>query len=431
MNTRSIIFAIAAVCALAAVSNAHTDEAIESYAEATEFVSSFEKSGKGDSACTKVADDAVRTIKTECDSQQKVVNTAAKANQACCANGRKAVCRAKANLNSAQLKVNKCNQQLTVLQNKKITFPSISLSSLNGKCGSFYNAGVYKNARRKADQKKDECTRLSGSLKTSKRLLSKEVKAAARSRTTCAYTYQRRLNRAFTDATKVCSSKQNKKAFLRAAHMKCVLKGTKISKCKVGKAPKVSKTRQSTLSCAAINKKTICQAGPMSLHTGGGCNYEGKAGLFADPGNCGNQFAIYNMKNGGANSQYWKDVCDAMKTKSYQCPTGWKWATAAEAHAALRRGGGSKCIDNKGGRSKDPWTGQQQAAYSRCGWNQYTASSRGGPSTGYYFIFSDSYKNYKWQHAGNYLGYQNSNWNPCKQNTQNLAGIVCIRQTMG
>jgi len=429
MNTRSIIFAIAAVCALAAVSNAHTDEAIESYAEATEFVSSFEKSGKGDSACTKVADDAVRTIKTECNSQQKVVNTAAKANKACCGNGRKAVCRAKSNLYSAQLKVNKCNQQLTVLQNKKITFPSISLRSLNGKCGSFYNAGVYKNARRKADQKKAECTRLSGSLKSSKRNLTKEVKAAALSRTTCNQTHQRRLNKAFKDAKKVCSSKQNKKAFLRAAHMKCVLKGTKISKCKVGKAPKVSKTRQSGLTCAAINKKTICQAGPMNLYNNRdySCTYEGKAGLFADPKNCGNQFALYNMKNGGANSQYWKDVCDAMKTKSYQCPTGWKWATAAEAHAALKRGGGAHCINNNGRRSKDPWSQSTVAMNGRCGWKEYNASSRGGPNPGYRFIFSDSYKNGKWQMSGNNLGFQDGGWNPCKKSPNTIAGIVCIR----
>jgi len=427
MNTRSIIFAIAAVCALAAVSNAHTDEAIESYAEATEFVSSFEKSDKGDSACTKVADDAVNAIKTECSSQQKVVNTAAKANKACCTNGRKAVCRSKMDLAAAQLKVNKCNKELNVLQQKKITFPSISLSSLNGKCGSFYNAQVYKNARRKADQKKTECTKLTGALKDSKKVLRREVKAAALSRTTCSATYKRRLATAFRAAKKVCSSKANAKAFLRAAHMKCVLKGTKISKCKVGKAPKVINTKQRALTCAAITEKTICQAGPMKLiyNPSYGCTYESQAGMYADPGHCGNKIALYGMKNGGANSQYWKSL--RLSPDAFSCPPGWKWGTGKEYEASTS----GHCRNNNGSsRQKDPWRSATQAFYGRChSCTAYNCGAAGGSTYAVYFMFSDSWKTGWYQHAGNQLGYINKGgFNYKSTSLAHMAGLACIRK---
>jgi hypothetical protein len=59
----------------------------------------------------------------------------------------------------------------------------------------------------------------------------------------------------------VCSSAQNKKSFTRAMHMKCVLDGKSLRQCGAGKAPKVTSTSLSKLTCVAITVGSIkpCQ----------------------------------------------------------------------------------------------------------------------------------------------------------------------------
>merc|ERR1711865_626811 len=94
MTISTALYFFAAGLALAAVASAEISNE-ESFAEATSFVQAFgsehAKEG-GDSACRKVADDSIKTIKAECDALQKTVDEAAKANQACCKSGKEDVC---------------------------------------------------------------------------------------------------------------------------------------------------------------------------------------------------------------------------------------------------------------------------------------------------------------------------------------------------
>merc|ERR1712025_1092456 len=103
------------------------------------------------------------------------------------------------------------------------------------------------------------------------------------------------------------------------------------------------------------------------------------------------------------------------KTRKYECPGGWHQPKAAEYFSFMQKRG---CYSNR--NSGD------HAGYNRCGQRGYR-----GPDgrTRYYYTFSDSASNTRYQHAGNYVGYQSNRNGQFKSHStvSNWAGIVCMK----
>jgi len=102
---------------------------------------------------------------------------------------------------------------------------------------------------------------------------------------------------------------------------------------------------------------------------------------------------------------------------TYYCPAGWYWPTAAKYFQIMRS---RNCYSNTGA------SGGRYGYLSRCGWSGYTPPARPGNNRQgrYYIRFSDS-RNYpcRYQHAGNYMGYQSNNG--CSSG--NFLGIACVK----
>merc|ERR1711966_137679 len=258
MNIRTALYVFAAALALAAVASAESSNE-QSFAEATSFVQAFmgEHAEKGgDSACRKVASDSIKAIKTECDALQKTVDTAAKGNQKCCSSGKDAVCSAEKSKGDLGGKSSTCKGKADALANAKITFTS-SLDALkNGKCKSIHGSDAYKNKKAQHRSKMKECNKLSGAASEAKKALKTAIASAKKARRTCNKDAQTALDEAYKTAKKACNTHKNMRAFTRAQHMKCVLDGKSLKRCKVGKYPLVKKTALSKLTCDAT---TTCK----------------------------------------------------------------------------------------------------------------------------------------------------------------------------
>lgn len=232
----------------------------DSFAEATSFVQAFMSEhamGGGDSACRKVADDSIRTIKNECDALQKNVDTASKANQKCCNSGKPAVCSAEKSKGDLGGKSSTCKGEADALANAKITFTSTLDALKNGKCKSIHGSSAYKKKKAEHATKTKECNKLSGAVSEAKKALKTAIASAKKARRTCNKDARTALDEAFKTAKKACNSDKNKRAFTRAQHMKCVLDGKSLKNCKTGKYPSVKKTALSKLTCDAT---TTCKA---------------------------------------------------------------------------------------------------------------------------------------------------------------------------
>jgi hypothetical protein len=213
---------------------------------------------EGDSACLKVADDAIKVIADECKALQGVIDNASKANQKCCQSGSVAACKAKNQHASFVGAHSTCLSQLDTIKKKTVNLGSVSYSSLAGKTCEGEVADHTKNSAFKAiksevEKKTKECYEKKGLKNAAKKTYEDAVKTAASSRTTCNANGQTALTKAFTDGKAACGSATNQKAFTRAEHMKCVLKGTNLADCSknMPKPPAVKETTLSTLNCAA------------------------------------------------------------------------------------------------------------------------------------------------------------------------------------
>merc|ERR1711966_619614 len=256
MNIRTALYVFAAALALAAVASAESSNE-QSFAEATSFVQAFmgEHAEKGgDSACRKVASDSIKAIKTECDALQKTVDTAAKGNQKCCSSGKDAVCSAEKSKGDLGGKSSTCKGKADALANAKITFTS-SLDALkNGKCDAIRGSYAYKNKKAQHRSKMKECNKLSGAASEAKKTLKAAIKAANDARKRCMSKVNNARNKIFINAKKACNSRKNRRAFTRAQHMKCVLDGKSLKRCKVGKIPVTMKRTVKPTTCRGRKK---------------------------------------------------------------------------------------------------------------------------------------------------------------------------------
>jgi len=265
MNIRSIIFAC--IVGMAAIAATHEIDQEASYTEATAFVQSFlgeemhDGSGmqkKKESACLKVATDAIKVVRDICAKQRKVINKLAKGKLLCCSRGRTAWCKAKTRHAASKATGEICKNQLKNVKKTGVNFGIVKFENLKpGKCGTFFKSSAYKNVKNKVDKKKRACEKNKGATVAFAAGVRSARGGAATSRRNCHSADKKSYNTAYRNAKNICESKENKKMFTRAKHMLCVLNGQKMSKCNVGKIPSLPKTRYMNAKCSA-GIKTQC-----------------------------------------------------------------------------------------------------------------------------------------------------------------------------
>merc|ERR1711990_21269 len=410
MNTR-----VAALCFVAAVAVSVSAEGFDGvtplrdlhakqlhseqqWTETTAFVQGFlsEKSND-ETACAKIADTAIKAIEDECKALQTEIDKRANANGHCCDSGLSGINEAEEAHNESKGHHTKCLGEQKSVAQEKVDFGKISYEALSeDTCKqTFFNSAVYQAQHKKVSEKKTECVKLEGIKEGLKKGVEDATYAACISRGKCKSEAESERDLTFDNGHKACGSQKNKDAFTRAHHIKCVLAGTSLQGCNVPTAPSVKKTDMKKTEC-----KLVCNmTNPVK---GGTCNHGGHTGLRIIPNGCsGGKLALQTIVD-----NTWD------KKKVYHCPPGWKWATTAEYFNTMQAHG---CHSNNGKSQQNGGT----AFSSKCGWSGYTPP--GGGQSKYIFVFSDSAQTGNYQHAGNYVGYKDSNAPP-----SHFAGIGCI-----
>jgi hypothetical protein len=190
----------------------------------------------------------------------------------------------------------------------------------------------------------------------------------------------------------VAIHKANIKAWTKAAHLKCILGGTPIAKCAVKAIPKV-------------------HAPKLARGVGKSACHQPDKDLLKDKCH-GWQVDQQCSKGKVAFQSYSKTVWH--KNRKYECRTGWHQPKAADYFKLMKSKG---CYSNRN-RGDHP-------VYGRCGWRGYNYGSQHR----YYYTFSDTVKNSRYQHNGNYVGYQNNKLSSFARSATvgNWAGIVCMK----
>merc|ERR1712054_316015 len=143
------------------------------------------------------------------------------------------------NLDSA--KTNKSNKDsaLAKAQKKKINFGDFVFDSLTpGQCSTFFNMAVYKNAANAVSTAKKKAEQAAGALKNAEKDHTDAIAAAKEAVRKC----QCAVKKKHKDTVKklnAAAEAANKKAWKKAADLRCLLDGTPPAKCKVTAIPTV------------------------------------------------------------------------------------------------------------------------------------------------------------------------------------------------
>merc|ERR1711988_92236 len=310
-------------------------------------------------------------------------------------------------------------------------FGDFKLSQLSeGSCSIFFNSKVYTDAKAKRTAAKTALDKAKGAKALAEQDLVKAKVAQQEKAEACACEVKDMHAAKLVEMNKDVEA-ANIKAWTEAYHLKCVLDGTKASDCKVPPVPKVKAAKLSSFADAAK------------------C-----AGWAVDGTGCGNGKVGFLIFSGKGDYQYFHKA----RPEMYQCPKGWHWAKDAEYFNYMQS---RNCYNNNGNtvQQMQSYTGQgggqvyflfNDKKHKNCGWSGYNTNA--GRQHTYYLIpkdFGESSTGYaqggcstkkvslqtnqpcygRYQHLGNYLGYQgntNTNVNQGGSNSY-FAGIICMK----
>jgi hypothetical protein len=212
------------------------------WAEAHAEILVQQKSGKDDSACQKVADDAKDEVTESCKASQKLVNALPRGPH-CCKKGVSLVTKAQQNLDNGRKAASDCQNKLTKLRNARVTFNNVKYRDLrDGQCHrSFFSGSSYRNAKRAVSNQQKECSKQKGAINAFKKAVEDAKKARDNLRARCRTNTRNNMNSMYGRATRLCNSSKNRKAWTRAQHMICVLKKSTLAGCGVPSLPKITK----------------------------------------------------------------------------------------------------------------------------------------------------------------------------------------------
>jgi hypothetical protein len=360
----------------------------DSYAEAEEYIQAEPNKSKCDSMVKASEDGVKKNVKAQQDRINKIEN-----GTACLQKGQGEVLTAKNAMATAALHLKNAQKNLTDAQNTPITWKYIFSSVSESNPSKFWKASQYLLVKALVKKAKAAVATATGVLAQANATYATAVKSAKAKKLKCqCATYQNMLKEVNTTNAAINSS--NIKAWTKGAHLACVLAGTPMNKCVVKPMPTVVAAKLATgvgkSACAAEGDKDLLQDSCKGFRVETTCS--------------GGQFA-YQM--------YTTTKWD--KTRKYHCPTGWHYSKAAEYFDYMYKQG---CHDNTGKSSGN------YASYKLCGHSGHNYNNGGKKWYGYQFTFADSASNNRYQHGGNYVGYQK---NTGITGTNYWAGIICAK----
>jgi len=222
------------------------DEAA-SYEEAAAFL---QKSNSN--ACLDLATATEKEVKDNVKQQQDMLNKLPNGSQ-CNSRGQDLIKKAEANKRDADRKVSDANKKVAAANNANVVWGKAPFNSIQkGKCEQFYNGNAYRTAASRFATATATKQKAQGAAQEAKNgvALAKEQAASLVKQCQCntATAHAKMLG----DAKKKSES-QNKAAWTKAAHLRCVIKGISASKCRVPTMPTVTAPRLVGASLSACN----------------------------------------------------------------------------------------------------------------------------------------------------------------------------------
>jgi len=210
-----------------------------SYADAKDTITALLQQGKDDSACRDMAKATADEVKAAVAAQQKALAAMPNGDE-CDDEGQGLIDKANQDKMDADKAKNDAQTALTAARKDKFNFGDFAYEDLTeGQCGTFFNSGVWKNAKSKVNAaqstyntKAAEATAAAKAVETAKeeaKRLVQECKCKAKQALDTAL---KNMNDSAKDA--------NQKAWNKSYHMQCVLDGKTTNNCNVPSLPVVT-----------------------------------------------------------------------------------------------------------------------------------------------------------------------------------------------
>jgi hypothetical protein len=307
------------------------------FAATKQMLEEMNANGKNDKDCRELADDTEDSVKGAVKAQQTTLEKLDKG-QNCPATGMALVNKAKADLDKATAAKKTKTDAYNKAKKTPLDFGKMAYDSLTeGNCGTFFNSQVWLNAKAKVKAARAAKQKAEGAFTQAQKAHADAVEAQKEAERQC-YCDVKALHKKTLDQMNVDVKKANEKAWTKAAHIRCVLDGTPMSKCKVSAFPQVKAVK--------LPKKTQdAKCGPLvkgvngaMVSCGGHVNgkykgtvptagfHVGTAAGGADP------FASYDKKCAAQYGKggHWCSKAELLKAPISSLPTSWVPSSCGE-----------------------------------------------------------------------------------------------------
>lgn len=220
------------------------------FEDTRQMLVAMKSQGKNDKDCRKLADNTEDAVKKNIKVEQDTLNKMSKGKE-CPSRGQKAVENAEDDLAKAKKKAADTAKKYQKSLDHQVDFGKMRFGDLTeGKCGVFFSSSAYTNSKAAAKAAKDAKLKAAGALEQAKKAHERALADQKEAVNKC-YCDLKKLHAKTLNDMNIKAEQANKKAWTRAAHIRCVLDGTPLDKCKVTALPKVKKVSLTSAAEAA------------------------------------------------------------------------------------------------------------------------------------------------------------------------------------
>jgi len=247
----------------------------DAFQQTKEMLMQMKAEGKSNNACLQLADATENEVKANMKIEQLLLEKMDKGEN-CPTLGVDNVGSALTNLKAAKAASRAAAAALAAADNAELDFGKFAFSSLSeGNCGTFYNSQVYQSAKAKVNSAKASKSKADGAETEAKKAHDNAIAAQKKEQNKC-FCAVKKTHEAAVKTMNAKVDKANKDAWTKAAHIRCVLKGTPIDKCTVSALPQVKAVKLTTATKAATcNTGLVVQAVAYYQNTAYAVEYKG------------------------------------------------------------------------------------------------------------------------------------------------------------
>jgi hypothetical protein len=207
--------------------------------EAAGDITALLEAGKSKDACASLADSTAKQVSDSIGSAQKLADAVPKG-AACKTEGQAAVDQAKKGLDSAKTKADAAKKANAAAKVRPVKFKDMTIADIkDGDCAAFFSDAGFTSAKKAAEAAAKADSKAAGEKKAAQKAYDDSLAAQKKAIHVCACDAQKKHAEA-TKAIAKANTAENKKAWDKAYHMKCVLDGKDGSSCKVPPVPKAT-----------------------------------------------------------------------------------------------------------------------------------------------------------------------------------------------